>query len=64
MTLIIIYLFNHILLIELATIFNFQLNNLWKKFKTNYNFLLNKQYSKYDNVVNQTIENIKKLTKL
>lgn len=36
-------------LIELSTVLLFQLNNFWKKIKSNYFFLLKKNYSKYVN---------------
>lgn len=44
------------LLNELATIFNFQLFNFWNNIKSNYHFLLNKQYVKYTNVLTKTIK--------
>lgn len=44
------------LLDELATIFNFQLFNFWNNIKSNYHFLLNKQYKKHTTVLTKKIE--------
>ena len=44
------------LLNEEVTIFNFQLFNFWNNIKSNYHFLLNKQYVKYTNVLTKTIK--------